>query len=95
MVFHMKTTLIIDDGVMRRLKEAAARRGTTISELVDTALRLFLEPKDRAATNPPLLPTWNFGGPPLVDIADREALHRVIDADRDAVFLEDGTERRP
>jgi len=24
MVFHMKTTLVIDDGIMRRLKAAAA-----------------------------------------------------------------------
>ena len=42
MVFHMKTTLQIDDGVMRRLKREAARQGKTMSDLVETALRRML-----------------------------------------------------
>ena len=42
MVFHMKTTLIIDDGVMIRLREEAAREGKTLSELVEAALRNML-----------------------------------------------------
>ena len=33
MVSHMKTTLNIDDTVMQRLREEAARRGTTMSAL--------------------------------------------------------------
>ena len=35
MVCHMKTTLNIDDTVMRRLKEAAEQRRTTMSALVE------------------------------------------------------------
>ena len=34
----MKTTLEIDEGVMRSLKEKAARDGKTMSELVESAL---------------------------------------------------------
>ena len=36
----MKTTLNIDDTVMRRLKQEAAARGCTMSELLESALRL-------------------------------------------------------
>ena len=38
-VFHMKTTLNIDDTVMAQLRREAARQGRTMSELVETALR--------------------------------------------------------
>ena len=39
----MRTTLIINDNIMKRLREEAAKRNTTISELVEAALRLVLE----------------------------------------------------
>jgi predicted transcriptional regulator len=39
----MKTIINIDDSVMLRLNREAARQGRTISEMVETALRLFLE----------------------------------------------------
>jgi predicted transcriptional regulator len=38
----MKTTLQIDDVVMTRLQEEAARQGRTIPEMMETALRLLL-----------------------------------------------------
>ena len=38
----MKTTLNIDDTVMQRLREEAARRGTTMSAFVEAALRSVL-----------------------------------------------------
>lgn len=77
MVFHMKTTLVIDDQVMAKLKQEAARRGKTISELVESALRLFLRPAPRAKELP-TLPTFK-GGELLVDICDREKLYDVLD----------------
>jgi len=77
MVFHMKTTLNIDDGVMTRLKREAARTGRTMSELVETALRGLLQAKPAAVELRPL-PSFNGGGP-LVDIADREALYRAME----------------
>lgn len=58
MVFHMaKTTLNIDDNVMRELKREAARQGKTMSELVETALRQLLQPKTKREKLPPL-PTF-------------------------------------
>ena len=81
MVSHMKTTLNIDDSVMAELKREAARQGRTMSELVETALRLLLRAQRKRAELPPL-PTFNSGGM-RVDIADREALYDAMD-DRSA-----------
>ena len=80
MVSHMKTTLNVDDSVMQRLREEAARRGTTMSTLVEAGLRRVLAaPKtvDAQESLPPL-PSWN-GGEELVDISDREALCRAME----------------
>ena len=82
MVSHMKTTLNIDDSVMQRLREEAARRGTTMSALVEAGLRRVLAP-EVAAKRPeelPPLPSWNSGGH-LVDIDDRDALYRAMEED--------------
>jgi hypothetical protein len=77
MVFHMKTTLVIDDRVMARLREEAARQGKTISELVEVALRLMLQAQKTKQDIPPL-PSFNSGGY-LVDIADRDALYQAME----------------
>ena len=83
MVSHMKTTLNIDDTVMRRLREEAVRRGTTMSALVEAALRRILDepsPSHTGRDELPLLPTWNSGGL-LVDVSNREELYRVMEQD--------------
>ena len=77
MVFHMKTTLTIDDSVMARLRRESARTGRTMSELVETALRRLLQSKPDEVVPPPL-PSFMSGGA-LVDIADREALYRAME----------------
>ena len=77
MVYHMKTTLNIDDTVMARLRREAARTGRTMSELVETALRLLLERKAEVRDLPPL-PVFHSGGA-LVDVADRDALYRAME----------------
>jgi len=81
MVCHMKTTLNIDATVMAELKREAARQGRTMSELVETALRLFFQTKRKRPKLPPL-PTFNSGGF-LVDVADRNALYDVLEEERD------------
>ena len=78
----MKTTLNIDDTVMRRLREEAARRQTTMSALVEAGLRLVLaeERPTEEGSDPldPPLPTWNSGGQ-LVEISNRDELYRVME----------------
>jgi Arc/MetJ family transcription regulator len=77
MATHMKTTLNIDDKVMTDLKREAARQGRTMSELVETALRLLLQSQRRRTKIKPL-PTFHGGGE-LVDIADRNALYDAME----------------
>jgi len=73
----MKTTLNVNESVMAALKKEAVRRGCTMSELLEAALRAFLAPKSRREDLPPL-PVFKSGGP-LVDIADREALYEAME----------------
>jgi hypothetical protein len=78
MVFHMKkTTLMIPEPLMRRLKVEAGRRNTTISALVERALRLLLEEQTDAAEARPL-PSYTCGRP-AVDVANRDALYDRMD----------------
>jgi Ribbon-helix-helix protein, copG family len=58
---RMKTTLNIDDTVMAELKREAARQGRTLSELVETALRLLLASR-RKRGRMPALPKFRSGG---------------------------------
>jgi metal-responsive CopG/Arc/MetJ family transcriptional regulator len=73
----MKTTLNIDATVMAQLKREAARQGRTMSELVETALRMFLRPQ-RKREEILSLPTFRSGGT-LVDISDRDALYQAME----------------
>ncbi|HZP19867.1 MAG TPA: ribbon-helix-helix protein, CopG family [Bauldia sp.] len=74
----MKTTLNIDDGVMSRLKQEAARQRKTMSELVEAALRSALQRQPRKKPALPPIPTFD-GGRELVDLADRDALYRAME----------------
>lgn len=73
--------LRIDDTLMRRLREEAERRQTTASELLEAGLRRLLAEPSTVAADPDALkplPTWR-GGEPRVDIADRDALYRLME----------------
>ena len=77
MVFHMKTTLNLDDTVMQQLKREAAQQRRTMSELVETALRSLFRAQKRSAGVSPL-PVFHSGGT-LVDVADRNALYEAME----------------
>ncbi len=77
MLRHMKTTLNIDDSVMAFLKKESARRGCTMSELVESALRLLFQQQKKRQELPPL-PTFKSEGS-LVDIADRQSLYQAME----------------
>ena len=79
MVFHMKTTLNIDDTVMAKLRHEAARQQRTMSELVEAALRLLFRSGSSGpgAALPPL-PKLGSGGH-RVDVADHDALLKAMD----------------
>jgi hypothetical protein len=73
----MKTTLNIDDSVMERLKREAARQRRTMSELVESALRLLFQMRRKQPDLPPL-PSFKSGGA-LVEVADRQALYEAME----------------
>jgi hypothetical protein len=72
MGFHVKMTLASSDAVMRELKREAAGSGRSMSELVESALRMLLHRKHTRKELPdlPLLD----GGNARVDVARRSAL---------------------
>ncbi|MDE2655238.1 MAG: hypothetical protein OXI71_15670 [Gemmatimonadota bacterium] len=79
----MKTTLNIDDTVMRRLREEAARSQTTMSALVEAGLRLVLADSGSDDSEPSQLaslPSWQSGGQ-RVDISNREELYGVMEGE--------------
>jgi len=77
MVSCMKTTLNIDKTVMAQLKREAARQGRTMSEMVESALRLLFQSQKRRPRIPKF-PRFNSGGH-LVDISDRDALYDALE----------------
>ena len=77
MVFHMKTTLNVDDTVMHALKREAAKQHKTVGELVEAALRALLRHKPEAVETPPL-PEFRSGGA-RVDVANRAILYDVME----------------
>ena len=74
---HMKTTLNIHDSVMKQLKQEAARRQCTMSELMETAIRALLHRKPEPEPMPPLL-VFDGGGT-RVNVADRDALYHAME----------------
>jgi hypothetical protein len=78
MSYHMKTTLTIDDTVMKALKREAAASGRTMSSLVEMALRMLLGNR-RSPAEVPELPFFD-GGSARVDIANRDALYDLMES---------------
>jgi plasmid stability protein len=75
----MKTTLNLDDELLRRAKQRAAARGTTLTALVEAGLRAALaEPPRRRPVNL-VFPTFRGEGLPAVDPADRASLYDLMD----------------
>lgn len=78
MVCHMKTTLNIDEPVMVAVKREAARRGITMTALVEEALRKELRTASAPSRGLDPLPTFDSGGA-VVDVADRDALYAAME----------------
>ena len=50
MIICMRTTLVLDDGILRAAKQQAAKAGLTLSEWVNRAVRDALSVRDRRAS---------------------------------------------
>jgi len=78
----MRTTISIDDALLRQLKEDAARSGRTLGSLIEDAVRAAYG--RQSATPCELEPLVTFGGSglmPGVDITDMRSLRDLMDED--------------
>lgn len=76
----MKTTLNLNDQVLRHAKERAARDGITLTRFVENAMRAKLMATQRNGPTFKLkISTVKGKRPPNVDISDRDALYDVLD----------------
>ena len=83
MLLCMRTTLDLDDEIMRSLKRRSADTGRTLTSLVEEALRSLLQRGARPAPGYRLEWTVVPGGPrPGIDLSDRDALMDVMDGRR-------------
>lgn len=76
----MRTTLDLDDRLLKSAKKLAAEEGKTLTAVVEEALQLRLEPP-RKAGKPFKLNLLVLPGDiaPGVDFADRNTLYDILD----------------
>jgi plasmid stability protein len=78
MTRYKRTTLKIDEGILRRLKQQAASEGRSLQDLANQVLR-------RGLAQPSVEPYqlsligWEAEPQPGVDILDRDALFDLMD----------------
>ena len=85
MLRHMRTTVRLDDGLFGRVKAEAARRGETLTTLIERGLRLVLAGSHRTRRGARVkLPVSRArGGPrPGIDLNDSRALLDRLDGRR-------------
>ena len=75
----MKTTLNLDDLVLKNAKEQAARDGITLTAFVEQALKASLLARTEAVSYSFCPKVVKGRRPPNVDISERDALYEVID----------------
>ena len=81
----MRTTVRLDDHLLREAKQLAARSGRTLTAVIEDALRELLarskKPRKRSRVE---LPTFRGNGPlPGVDLDDGASLLDVMEKSRD------------
>jgi hypothetical protein len=75
----MKTTLNLDERILKNAKEQAARDGMTLTAFVEQALRSQLLQENEKVTYSFRPKIVKGSKPPNVDISERDALYEVID----------------
>jgi hypothetical protein len=83
MLFCMRTTLNLDDDLIRQLKAQAAREGRTLTSVIEDALRTAMALQEaRAEGSEPfeITPFAGDGLQPGVDLDDSSAVLDLMDA---------------
>lgn len=82
MIIHMnrRTTLVLDESILRELKKIAADEQKTLSAVTYQVIRSGLAKRSQPKKTPARkLPAFSMGRP-KVDVADRDRLYDVLDA---------------
>lgn len=74
-----RTTLAIDDEVLKRIKEKAAREGRTLQETANDLLKLALTPQRSGKKVKLALRGWKAVPQAGVDLLDRDKLFDLLD----------------
>jgi hypothetical protein len=76
----MRTTIRLDDDLLAKAKKAALERGTTLTAVIEDALRRALAPGSQERGNPFSVPTFRGDGlRPGVDLDDTASLLDAMD----------------
>lgn len=77
----MRTTVRLEDRLLRELKEYAARQGRTLTSVMEDALRQFLARARKPARTVVAFPTYKGKGGlrPGVDLDDTASLLELMD----------------
>ncbi len=76
----MRTTLQLDDELVKAAKKRAAEEGRTLTSIIEAALRLFLRGSSRRTTPFKLRLLMKKGRTlPGINLADRDALYERLD----------------
>lgn len=77
----MRTTLDLNDDLVRRAKRRAAESGTTLTALIEDGLRVTLARPNRSEKRTSVsLPTYGKGGLlPGVDVSNNASLQDIMD----------------
>jgi len=77
----MRTTVRLDDDLLRRAKIRAAEQGISLTQLIDESLRERLAPRPQARRGKRFrFPTYGEGGTlPGVNLDDNRALRDLMD----------------
>ena len=83
MIRCMRTTIRLDDDLLKEAKALAAQSGSTLAAVIEGALREALARRRRPARDRVELPVFEGGGlQPGVDLDDSAALADLMDGDR-------------
>ena len=77
----MRTTLDIDDNLIKEAKKAAAERGVPLRRIVEESLALALKERSRGPSRTKRLKWKVTAGPPKpgVDFSDRDRLYELME----------------
>ena len=73
-----RTTLAIEDHLLRRLKEKAAREGRTLQEVANQLLKQSLDMRPNRSNYRLELEGWDATELPGVDVLDRDNLLDIL-----------------